>query len=663
MNKHLFGMALFLCLVISGAAFAQTIDDIQWYDPLTGDPLPGQEPPPGFNTDLLNVNVTVTGTVVELHQYSSGSAHIVDATGEGISIYHGTNPFPAVLGDEIEIGGTIGVFRGGIQIGGSTTVVKTENTPVVPIPAWTIADLHTTFENVGKMAAVIGTVTRIDYTPLPSSSNFTLTDGPDTVYIYIDNTTEIDISGMTVGQLYQITSPIIIDNGLIELKPRFDSDLVLNPGGDTLPVISDVDSDNWTPEASDPVTMSATITDDNGINSALVFYRDSDGVTPGGWSSVAMSDQGGDIWAGMIPGGHSSTQIDYYIQATDTGDQTVTRPGSAPDGFLSVAVGFTPIWDVTYAHPDSTSQSAAMDGQFVNIRGIVTAGTNHVGSPTKFIVQEPGVNPDTDDFKFSGILVYETSALSEYFPHDEVAIGGLCDEYFGLTEMIPHNGTAIYLLSFGNDLPGPAKVPTRTLADDSPADVDGDGIMGEAWESVWVQTYPAAVMDTLGFGEYIVADNSARTDSLVVDPLVQLSYAGTIGDVLKITSYMDYAFGRREIIPIADEYIIQTGLTAVDDTPTIQPAGGFHSVAPNPFNPRANIKFVVNRDNLVQLNVYNIRGEKVRTIVQDRLPANTYDVVWDGTNDAGQNVASGTYYARLRIGAEVVQVRPMTLLK
>ena len=34
--------------------------------------------------------------------------------------------------------------------------------------------------------------------------------------------------------------------------------------------------------------------------------------------------------------------------------------------------------------------------------------------------------------------------------------------------------------------------------------VDGDGFKGEAWESVWVQTYPSAVVDTLGFGNYIV---------------------------------------------------------------------------------------------------------------------------------------------------------------
>ncbi len=106
MKKHLFGMALFACLVmISGAASAQTIDDIQFYNAGTGVPEPGN--PNGGGTDLMGAIVTVTGTVVELHQYSSGSAHIIDSTGQGIAIYHGSNPFPAVLGDEIEITGTV----------------------------------------------------------------------------------------------------------------------------------------------------------------------------------------------------------------------------------------------------------------------------------------------------------------------------------------------------------------------------------------------------------------------------------------------------------------------------------------------------------------------------------------------------------------------------
>ena len=586
---------------------------------------------------------------------SSGSFQIQGLTG-GIAGYS-TALSGYNLGDEVEVTGTVGLFRDQIQISGAVTMttLSTGNT-VTPLNL-DISTVLSDYENVGWLNYTEGTVTEV------SGSNIFMTDGVDTMIVYIDSSTGIDISAVDVGDVYGVTSPITVDLGLIEMKPRFQSDLVENPGGDTLPVISAVNNDNWTPEAADPMTISATIVDDNGVTSANLFYRDSDGVTPGPWMSVPMAAQGGDIFAGTVPGGHSGSQIDYYIEATDTGAQTVTLPGAAPDVVLTVAVGFTKIYDVCYAHPDSSSQSAAYDGEFVNIQGVVTAGTNHVGSLTKFIVQEPDPNPATGDRKFSGILVYETTAKYEYFQGDVVAIGGQIDEYFGLTEMIPHNGDAVYLLGFGAELPGPAQVTTRELSDDSTADIDGDGIMGEAWESVWVETWNAAVLDTLGFGEYIASSTGVRADSLVIDPIVELTYVGTIGDVLKITSYMDYAFGRREIVPIADEYIIQTGLSVVDDTPTVMPAGGFVQLAPNPFNPQTNIKFVVNRNNLVQLNVYNIRGQKVKTIVQDRLDANTYDFVWDGKNDAGQNVSSGTYYARLRIGAEVVQVRPMTLLK
>ncbi|MEN8007756.1 MAG: FlgD immunoglobulin-like domain containing protein [Candidatus Krumholzibacteriota bacterium] len=656
MKKHLFGMALIACLVmISGAASAQTIDEIQFYNAGTGLPEPGN--PNGGGTDLLGAIVTVTGTVVELHQFSSGSAHVVDATGQGIAIYHGSNPFATTLGQEIEVTGTVGTYRDQIQLTGTVTLVETGGTPVVPVTDYSINFVKSTYENVGKMGRVIGTVTSV------VGNEFFVSDAiGDTIKVYIDSTTGIDITAVAVDDLYAITSPITTDLGEIEMKPRFQSDLVENPGGDTLPVITAVDSDNWTPEAADPVTISANIVDDIGVTSALLYYRDSDGVTPGAWGSVAMSNVG-DVYSGVIPGGHSSTQIDYYIEATDTGAQTVTLPGAAPTSFLTVAVGFTPIWDVQYAHPDSSSQSAAMNGQFVNIQGVVTAGTSHVGSPTKFIVQEPEVNPATEDFKFSGILVYETTAAFEYYQGDMVAIGGEVDEYFGLTEMIPHNGNAVYLLGFGNDLPAPARVDTRTLSDDEGIAVDGNGNMGEAWESVWVQTWPAAVEDTLGFGEYIITDTGARADSLVVDPLTQLTYVPTLGDVIKVTSYMDYSYGSRRIVPIADEFIIQTGATPVENLPNVVAAGGLKSIAPNPFNPKTTIKFVVNRENLVQLNIYNIRGQKVKTLVQGSLPANEYSPVWDGTNDAGQTVASGAYFARLRIGAEVVQVKQMTLVK
>jgi hypothetical protein len=644
--------------MLNGAALAQTIDDIQFYNATSGVPEPGN--PNGGGTDLFGATVTVTGTVVERGQYNSDSAHIIDSTGQGIGMFQ--SGLGAILGDKITITGQVDQYRDQIQII-NLAVIDNQPGDVIDVPDWSIGDVTSTYENVGKMGRIIGTVTQSSISG--KSGTILVSDAPgDTIKVYFDSTADLDLTAIDVGDVYAITSPIVTDLGEIEMKPRFQTDLVENPGGDTLPVITNVDSDNWVPEAGDPITISATILDDEGITSAFLYFRDSDGESPGPWSSVAMSGVGS-AYSGVIPGPHTERMVDYYIEATDTGAQTVTLPGAAPTSVLTVAVGFTKIWDVQYAHPDSSSQSSPMDGEMVNIRGIVTAaGASQLGSNTKIIVQEPTPNPATGDFKFSGILVYETTAANEYYQGDLVEIGGLIDEFFDLTEMIPHNGNAIYLVNFGNDLPPASRVGTRTLADNSPTEIDGDGIMGEAWESVWVQTFPAAVLDTLAFGEYLISDTAARADSLVVDPITQLSYMPNLGDILKIESYMDYSFTARRIVPVADEYIILTGTSPVDNnTPTVVSAGGFRSIAPNPFNPTTTIKFAVNKANLVQLNIYNIRGEKVRTVLQDRLPAAEYSPVWDGTNDAGQNVASGTYFARLRIGAELVQVRQMTLVK
>ncbi len=490
-----------------------------------------------------------------------------------------------------------------------------------------------------------------------------MTAGDSTLVCYIDSDTGINIGDVNVGDLYQVLSPCVVYNGLIELKPRKQGDLIENPGGDTVPVIDEINCANWVPMAADPITVTALITDNSAVASANVYYRDSDGENPGSWYMVAMSNTYGDNYSGTIPGGHGSSQVDFYIEATDDGAQTGTNPGDAPGGFLSVAVGITTIYDMQYVHPDSLSGAAAFDGKFLNIRGIITAGTTQVGSPSKFIIQEADKNPETNSYAFGGVLVYEGTASTAYYQGDLVEIGGICDEYNLLTEMIPHNANAINLLDFSQDLPEAARVSTRELADDSTADIDGDGRLGEAWESVWVETFPATVIDTLGYGEYIVSDTGARADSLVVDPIIELTYLPVINDVLVITSYMTYSYGNYSIVPISDESIEIFDPSGVNDTPAVQSAGGFRSIAPNPFNPSTTIKFAVNRDNLVQLNVYNIRGEKVRTLVQGTLPMNEYTFVWDGKSDSGQTVSSGHYFARLRIGAEVMQVRKMALIK
>jgi len=638
MKKHLFGVVLMVSLVVAGGAFAQYTDigDIQVYDVAgaPASPYDGQV-------------VTVRGVLYERGQFSGGSHYVQDATG-GLSIY--LSPATAALWDEVEVTGTIGSYSGEIQMGSASFTVLSSGNTVADTP-FTIPQLLANYDQVGLLVSTIGVVTS-----KPNASNFFMADGGDTIQVYIDSTTGIDLGLVDVGDTYKVIAPLVNYNTTRELKPRFQTDLIENPEGDTLPQISGVNCANWVPLAADPIVVTASITDDLGITGANLYYRDSDGVTPGAWSSVAMSNTVGDVYEGTIPGGHSSSQVDFYLDATDTGAQTVTFPGDAPVGFIDVAVGITTIYAMQTVHPDSSNQDNNFMNKVLNIRGVITAGTGQVGAASKFMIQEQDKNPETDSYAFGGVLVYESSAAYEYFQGDLVEIGGYGDEYFGMTEMIPHNGDAVNLIDFGQALPEAPAVQTRILADDV---TNG----GEAWEAVWVKTFPAAVIDTLGYGDYLVADKDSRNDSLTVSPIIELTYVPTIGDVLLIESYMSYDYGAFTIVPVADEFVTLTGLTDAEDTPTVVSAGGFRGIAPNPFNPATKISFSVNENNLVQLNVYNLRGEKVRTLVQGQMPANEYDVFFDGRDDNGQSLSSGQYFARLRIGKEVMQVRKMSLVK
>jgi len=657
MKKHLFGAALTSCLMIFmlGAAVAQTIDEIQEY-------TAGGEP----NSPYDGMTVTVEGLIYAVKgTYNNGTHYIQGATG-GINFYDPGAP-ALDYGDRVSVTGTVTSFGGEINI--DPTNVTYQGTEPEPTPTEVLlGDLMSPpdYEWVGNFIYVDGTVTN------KGSNNFYLYVATDTIQVYIDSDTGIDLGAVDEGDSYRVISPCVVYNTELELKPRKQSDLIEDPGGDTVPVIDDVNCTNWCPEAGDPIEVTATITDDGTIVSTNLYYRDSDGSGTGVFTPVAMTNTGGDTYSGTIPPPHTERQVDFYVEATDDYPHTVTNPGDAPASWYEVAIGFTPIYDLQYAHPDSSNQSSAYDGVVLNIRGVVTAGTGYAGAASKFILQEPEPNPSPPhsypafagewDYRWGGVLVYEGTAANFVFEGDMVAVGGYGDEYYFLTEMAPHNGSAVYIESFGNDLPPPMYVRTRTLADDVFMD-DGNGRFAEAFEGCWVRTQASVVMDTLGYGEYLISDTGARADSVEVDPSVTLTYSPIINDVVIIEGFMDYDYGDPQITPIGDGNVI-SGLVAVND-PLPRPmssAGGFKSIQPNPFNPVTKLSFVLTRDSLTQLNIYDIRGQLVRSLVNDRLPAGDHTLTWDGTDLTGQHVASGTYFARLRIDT-VMEVRKMSMIK
>jgi len=87
--------------------------------------------------------------------------------------------------------------------------------------------------------------------------------------------------------------------------------------------------------------------------------------------------------------------------------------------------------------------------------------------------------------------------------------------------------------------------------------------------------------------------------------------------------------------------------------------------APNPFNPRTAFSFTLDRDAQVSLAVFDLRGHRVRTIVEQRLAAGNYDGVyaWDGIDEQGRAATSGTYLYRMTTDGGYSESRRMTLLK
>ncbi|NMB80737.1 MAG: T9SS type A sorting domain-containing protein [Ignavibacteria bacterium] len=71
---------------------------------------------------------------------------------------------------------------------------------------------------------------------------------------------------------------------------------------------------------------------------------------------------------------------------------------------------------------------------------------------------------------------------------------------------------------------------------------------------------------------------------------------------------------------------------------------------PNPFNPSTTITFEIPKSEFVSLQIFNINGELIKTILQESLNAGRYEKRWNGEDDFGNQVVSGVYFYRIKAG-------------
>ncbi|NMC44419.1 MAG: T9SS type A sorting domain-containing protein [candidate division Zixibacteria bacterium] len=148
----------------------------------------------------------------------------------------------------------------------------------------------------------------------------------------------------------------------------------------------------------------------------------------------------------------------------------------------------------------------------------------------------------------------------------------------------------------------------------------------------------------------------------------------TIG-IMDINGVGRIPAGETSVLTIAGEATVTSALGADINGRTFEIAIGeaakaealpsrfaLHQNRPNPFNPATEISFTLPKAAKVTLEVYNITGQRISTLVNGHLEAGYHSAIWDGKDEAGQTVSSGIYFYRITAG-EFSETRKMVLLK
>jgi flagellar hook assembly protein FlgD len=83
---------------------------------------------------------------------------------------------------------------------------------------------------------------------------------------------------------------------------------------------------------------------------------------------------------------------------------------------------------------------------------------------------------------------------------------------------------------------------------------------------------------------------------------------------------------------------------------------------PNPFNNSTSIRYEISSPGRVRIEIHNLLGQRVVTLVDDYRPTGRYATEWNGRSEENETVSSGIYFYSMRVG-EFVQTRRMIFLK
>ncbi len=160
-----------------------------------------------------------------------------------------------------------------------------------------------------------------------------------------------------------------------------------------------------------------------------------------------------------------------------------------------------------------------------------------------------------------------------------------------------------------------------------------------------------------------------------VYPADKIEYLGTTptGEIqgrLYLMFYHDNSWGSYQQSPPVGQnsggdikyMALDFTVTADDDQVIVSPPAALSQNYPNPFNPETTISYHLYKTSKVNLSVYNLKGQRVKTLVNSQQANGKHSIVWNGTDDRGEKVSSGIYLYQLTADGKTV-TRKMMLMK
>ena len=443
------------------------------------------------------------------------------------------------------------------------------------------------------------------------------------------------------------------DSTAYKLCPLYVEDIEFGSGP---PSITNLSREPCAPTASDnEVAVSCVILDNSTISEALVHYS----VDGGDYVSVAMTSADDSTFTGVIPVANTNT-VYYYITATDDGaDQSEAKTSVYPNNTDHDQLGFHVSDNLTIGMVQGTpwpSGNTLYEGCTVTLTGSVTADTAQYNSGYSSYAFQDGTG------QWNG-LVFDTEEMAIVTRGDEVSVTGLVTDndpdwvfkFGGNTRLI--NAT-VTVTSTGNDTPAPTGVSASDLSQTAEEVESYEGVLVKL-DNVTVSAvnqYDWSITDASGMEALIDEDMATMDAGIAMSELVEgqeLSY---------VMGIFNYSFGTYKV-QIRD--VADLGATVgIDDDVKVNPYEyALHDNFPNPFNPETQIRFSLGGQENVKLVIYNIMGRQVRTLVNgDSFNSGFHVLNWDGTDNAGQKVASGMYIYRIKAG-DFIADKKMLLVK